>query len=145
MSLTSTGYDDWKIRQSLMDSREIYGYNANPVSNFRSVPGPQPVGISVDRLGNGQSQVDLESMLRNQSYVSSSNAAYRQQSDAQLQQMLAQQNANANIPCVSTALMPQVFYMNKFCDPLSGIQIDRFDILQYPTQGFMYATSLLIP
>lgn len=143
MSLTSINYDASAIRQATADSRNVYGYIANPVANYRPYPGPQPVGISVDRLGSAQSQVDLESMLRNQSFVPSKNAQLRADADAPLQQMFDQQNQEKlkNMPCVSTSLTPQTFYLHRACDPLAGLYIDRFDILQYPTQGFMYSAT----
>jgi hypothetical protein len=126
------------VRQATADSRNVYGYIANPVSNYRPYPTSAPVGIVADRLGNAQSQVDLESLLRNQSYVLSKDPQYRAQADACFAPYM-QQQLEAPLPCVAGNLMPQVTYMSRACDPLSGAQIDRFDFLQYPGQGFQYS------
>lgn len=135
MSLTSLGYDASAVRQATADSRNVFGYVANPVANYRPYPSAAPIGVVADRIGNAQSQVDLESLLRNQSYVLSRDPQYRAQVDACFAPYMQQK---VELPCVAGNLMPQVTYLSRACDPLSGAQIDRFDFLQYPGQGFQF-------
>ena len=89
----------------------------------------------VDRPGNGQAFVDAESLLRNQSFVSSADPVYRAQIDASFQPFMAAAPVGA---CVQGELAPQVQYRSRACDPLSGVTIDRFDFLHHPGEGFQY-------
>lgn len=139
MSLTSLSSDQCTIRQATADVRNVYANVANPIQNFRPVPGTQGHGVLVDRLGNAQSQVDLESMMRNQAFVSSSCPAYRAESDKCFQKFLEPRP----LQCASSDLVPQVNVLRRSCDPLSGQTVDRFAPLFQPylgqAQGFNFA------
>lgn len=129
MSLTSVSSDACTMRQAAADTQNVYAATMNPIQNFRPTPGPQSAGVIVDRMGNAQSQVDLESMLRNQSFVSSACPAYRLAAD----QCLKPYMADKPLQCASRALMPQVQYHSRACEPVQ--QIDRFEPLIAPMVG----------
>jgi len=135
MSLTSIHNDASAIRQDVIDSRNVYDYQANPIANFRPYPGPQGAGVMVNGQGSAQQFVDAESLLRNQSFVSSSNPEYRAQADACFIPYMQQPQSLA---CAQVDLTPRVEYHSRACDPLSGMTIDRFDVLAHPQQGFQY-------
>lgn len=135
MSLTSIHNDASAIRQEIADSRNVYAYQANPVSNFRQYPGPQARGVFVNGQGNAQAHVDVESLLRNQSFISSSDPQYRLQADACFIPYMQQPQ---QLACSQPDLAPQVEYHSRACDPLSGVTIDRFVPLIHPGAGYQY-------
>lgn len=131
MSLTSLSYDECSVRQATADVRNVYANVANPIQNYRPFPGTQGQGVLVDRLGNAQSQVDLESMMRNQAFVSSSCPAYRIEAD----KCFAPHMVDKPLQCASGDLVPQVNVLRRSCDPLSGKYVDRFQPLFQPYLG----------
>lgn len=141
MSLTSTNSDACYLRQQTEDGRKAYAYQMNPVQNFRPEPAPQGAGVYVDRAGNGQSQVDLESLLRNQSFVDSRCPAYRNQADNCLLPYMRRQEGS--LPCVQNELVPQVQFHSRSCDPLAGLSIDRFDPLLFQGMAFQYGYAAI--
>lgn len=137
MSLTSIHSDASAVHFDTLQSQQAGNYNLNQVAYMRQYPtGLQPVGISANRQGNGAAHVDVESMLRNQSFVSSSNPQYRSLSDQCVLPFMHNQEPITG--CVPTQLTPQVNYHSRACDPMSGVTIDRFDPLIHPGAGFQY-------
>jgi hypothetical protein len=139
MSLTSVHNDASTVRQEIADSRNIYSYQANPVAYYRPYPIPQARGVFVNQTGNGQAFVDAESLLRNQSFLSSADPEYRAQADTSFAPYMNPPAISADAAsCVQQDLAPRVQYHSRACDPLSGLTIDRFDILHHKGEGFKY-------
>lgn len=137
MSLTSTSYDAGTVWQQTADARNLYAYQVDPIVNYRPYPGPQAPGVTANVLGSGQANVDAESLLRNQSFLPSSNPVFRAQAD---QQFLPYMQQVQPLSCVTSDLTPTVSYNSRACD--SSIIIDRFDPLITPGAGFQYGMSM---
>lgn len=142
MSLTHLSSDACTIHQEETDSMRVFDTTMNPIQNFRPLPGSQGAGVIVDRMGNAQNQVELESLMRNQAFVSSSCPEYRLQADRCFAPYM--QNT-APLQCASNQLVPQVSTLRRSCDPMSGQFIDRFAplIQHYAGQNQGYAVPPL--
>lgn len=114
------------VRQEAEDLKKVYNYRMAEYQNFRpALAGPQGAGVFVDRPGNAASQVDLESVLRNQSFVNAKCA----------------ERATTLPPCTHTSncdLVPQVQHLSRASDPLAGKTIDRFEPVPRHGMGFQY-------
>lgn len=127
MSLSSRAYDACEVRQQEADLQRVYDWRMSDVQRLHpSAAAPQAAGVFADRLGSAQSQVDVESLLRNQSFADGSKAP-----TAPAAQPFA---ANG----VVEGLAPRVQYIHRSSDPLSGVSIDRFDPMPCPGMGFQY-------
>ena len=136
MSLTNLSNDLCSVNQYAYDSQQMYDFQMSSVQNYRPEPSPQGGGVIVDRLGNGQSQVDLESLLRNQGGISSNCPTFISQQEQRFNALMAQQSNT--LSTVQYDLVPQIQYRNRACSDMSGISIDRFDFLPIPRMGFQY-------
>ena len=139
MSLGNLSYDQSALDQYDADAANLYQFQMDPIKNFRPNPNAQGAGVFVDRRGNGQAQVDLESLLRNQSFVDSQSIANRIEADAQFAPYA--QNTISNFP-VENNLVPKVQYSSRACSQTSEMSIDRFDFLPQPRMGFQYGYGI---
>lgn len=128
-------YDQSALDQYEADAAALFQFQMEP---RLPTPGPQGVGVFVDRITNGQSHVDVETLLRNQSFVDSHSTTVRQEADAKFSPYMNQ--TVSNVP-VQNDLVTNVGYTSRACSQMSELSIDRFDFLPEPRMGFQYGFS----
>lgn len=138
--LSSLHNDACYVRQETEDVAKRYAYQMDPMQYHRpALAAPQGAGVFVDRAGNGQSQVDLESLLRNQSFVDSTCSSNRAQADACLLPFAQAQQLQAT----QLDMVPRIQYHSRSCDPMSGLSINRFDPVLYKGMAFKYGYAAI--
>lgn len=137
MSLTRTSADLCSIQQAVADSQSVYNYQLSSLPYSRSEPNSQVAGVMVDRLGNAQTQVDVESLLRNQNFTASSCIA------ARMEQSAALNSYTRGTPTgpIDSGLAPRVQYNSRAC--MQTPTLDRLDPGIYQGRGVGYGYGFM--